>query len=562
VCAQISMTGCMMTVLNQLKSFRMLESLHAETASRHLLDQFVEDPTRSDRYCLSLDGLRFDFSKHRIDDRILSALVGLANECKLAEHRSKFFAGARINETEQRAVLHMALRNMSERPFHVDGADVTALVTEERQKMSRFVERIHSGAWRGYTGRRITHIVNLGIGGSDLGPAMIYEALWPYHRPDIQVSFVSNVDGTHLHQTLEGVDPETCLFIIASKSFTTQETLTNAQSARRWFLNSGASEADISRHFVALSTNTTAVTAFGIDAENMFKFWDWVGGRFSVWSVIGLSVALGIGMDHFNALLSGAHTVDQHFETAPFSENIPVIMALLGIWYVNFYGCRAHAVLPYDQGLARFAAYLQQAEMESNGKSVGRDGQRVQWATNPVVFGEPGTNGQHAFYQLLHQGTTMIPADFIVPLTPAHDLDEHHTLLLANCLAQSEALMVGRSAADVKDALSVEGLDESRIEMLAPHKVFDGNRPSSTIVLDRLDPKRLGMLVALYEHKIFTQGVIWGIYSFDQWGVELGKKLAKTIASALTDVTVSSQHDSSTTALINYVRTHQAKDHG
>ena len=549
-----------MTTLNQLDAFRRLESLYSETSSRHLRDQFQEDPERSERYCLSLDGIRFDFSKHRIDDRIIEALVRLAEDCDLAKHRSNFFAGARMNATEQRAVLHMALRNMTGRPYNVDGDDVTALVDEERQRMTRFVERIHSGEWQGYTGRPITHIVNLGIGGSDLGPSMIYEALWPFHVPGIRVSFVSNIDGTHLHQTLTKLDPETCLFIIASKSFTTQETLTNAQSARRWFLDSGASESDISRHFVALSTNTSAVTAFGIDEENMFKFWDWVGGRFSVWSVIGLSVALGIGMNHFNALLSGAHVVDQHFERAPFSENIPVIMALLGIWYVNFYGCDAHAVLPYDQGLARFAAYLQQAEMESNGKSVGRDGQRVQWATNPVVFGEPGTNGQHAFYQLLHQGTMMIPADFIVPLTPAHGMDEHHTLLLANCLAQSEALMVGRSAAEVETELAAEGMDDARVAMLTPHKVFDGNRPSSTIVLDRLDPKRLGMLVAMYEHKIFTQGVIWGIYSFDQWGVELGKKLAKTIEAALSDSSVSSRHDASTTALINHIRKHRAKE--
>ncbi|MEE2786740.1 MAG: glucose-6-phosphate isomerase [Myxococcota bacterium] len=545
-----------MNALKDHPAFHRLTALHAETAARHLRDQFDADPTRSERYCVSLNGLRFDYSKHRIDDRIVAALMDLARESGLATHRSRFFGGDRINETEGRAVLHMALRDGSDRVYRVDGQDVSAAVAEERRRMANFVERVHAGVWQGYTGRKITHVINLGIGGSDLGPAMVYDALWPYHVPGIDVRFVSNVDGAHLHRALAGLDPETCLFVIASKSFTTQETLTNAHSARRWFLDSGASDADIAHHFVALSTNVSAVTSFGIDPENMFQFWDWVGGRFSVWSAIGLSVALGIGMPNFDAFLAGAHAVDTHFENAPFEENIPVIMALLGVWYVNFYGSDAHAVLPYDQGLARFPAFLQQAEMESNGKSVGRDGNRVSWSTNPVVFGEPGTNGQHAFYQLLHQGTALIPADFIVPLRPGHPLQSHHTLLLANCFAQSEALMRGRTALEVRAELAATGMEAAAVNQLVPHKVFDGNRPSSTIVLERVDPERLGMLVALYEHKIFTQGIVWGIFSFDQWGVELGKILAKKIAAALEKTPTSSTHDSSTLALIEHARNH------
>lgn len=521
-------------------------------------DLFAADPGRFARFSLRLGDLLFDYSKHRINAETLARLVELAVAVDLPGWRERMFSGDRINTTENRAVLHVALRNRSNRPILVDGKDVMPDVNAVLAQMRKFSDAVRSGAWKGHTGRSITDVVNIGIGGSDLGPVMVSEALKAYHQDGLSVHFVSNVDGTHMAETVKRLDPATTLFIVASKTFTTQETLANAQTARDWLVER-LGEAAVGKHFVALSTNREAVTAFGIDPANMFAFWDWVGGRYSVWSAIGLPVAIAVGMDRFEALLDGAHAMDEHFRTAPLSANMPVLMALLGLWYVNFMGAPSYAVLPYDQYLHRLPAYLQQLDMESNGKRATRDGKVVDHPTGPVLFGEPGTNGQHSFYQLIHQGTHLIPCDFIAPALSHNPLGAHHPMLLSNVLAQAEALMKGKTEAEVRAELAAQGLAGAALEALVPHKVFDGNRPSTTILVKRVDPFTLGMLVAAYEHKVFVQGVLWNVNSFDQWGVELGKQLAKPILAELTGKQAAAGHDGSTAGLIETIRAWRAE---
>ncbi len=546
-----------MTNLTQRPEWRSLEMHYQDIRECRIEELFHEDSRRAALFSIRHGDLLFDYSKHHINAETISHLCALARSCGLESARDEMFNGGIVNRTEGRAVLHTALRAPRSNSLRMNGELIGPLIEGELNHMAEFVAAVHERRWLGCRGKPITHVINIGIGGSDLGPAMTYDALRPFHRPELNVRFVSNVDGADLVKALDGIDADQTLFIVASKSFTTQETLTNARSARQWFLDQGMSEAEIAKHFVALSTNEDAVRAFGIDPQNMFRFWDWVGGRFSLWSAIGLSIALGIGMDNFRALLAGAHEMDRHFRTAPLDRNIPVIMAMLGIWYGGFFGAKAHGVLPYDQGLARFPAYLQQAEMESNGKSVSRDGGPIDYDTCPVVFGEPGTNGQHAFYQLLHQGTQLIPVDFIVPARPLHGLETHHTLLLANCFAQSRALMVGKSRGEVEAELRAAGRSADEISLLAPHQTFGGNRPSSTLLIDRLTPDALGGLIAAYEHKIFTQGILWNVFSFDQWGVQLGKVLAKEIEPLLRGVTAQAEQDASTHALIAAVHTYQ-----
>jgi len=531
---------------------------HAEALrSRSLRSLFAEDPQRFERFHRRFDDLLLDLSKHRIVAETWDLLLDLARQAGLEAAIAAMFEGQHINWTEDRAVLHVALRNRSERPIVVDGEDVMPGVRAVLDHMRAFTEALRSGRHKGHTGLPITHVVNLGIGGSDLGPVMICEALKAYSRGGPELRFVSNVDGTHLAEALRGLDPAQTLFIVASKTFTTQETMTNAQSARRWLVEGLGSEAAVAQHFVALSTNRVAVQSFGIDPSNMFEFWDWVGGRYSSWSAIGLGIACAVGFDRFVELLQGAHDLDEHFRSAPLDQNLPVILGLLGVWYRNFFGAETHAILPYDQYLHRFPAYFQQGDMESNGKSVDRDGRRVGYATGPIVWGEPGTNGQHAFYQLLHQGSQLVPCDFIGFVNSLNPLGDHHEKLMANFFAQTEALAFGRSAAEVRAELESQGLSQERIEELLPHRVFEGDRPSSTLLMDRLTPRSLGRLIALYEHKIFVQGVIWRINSFDQWGVELGKKLAQTILReeqallAGQDVDLSG-HDSSTAGLLRH----------
>jgi glucose-6-phosphate isomerase len=533
----------------------------ALAAHKSTLDQtpmralFASDPQRFERFSLRLDDLLFDYSKHRITGETLKLLVALANQADLQGYIARMFSGEKINRTENRAVLHVALRNRSNRPILVDGKDVMPDVNRVLAQMRELTEAVRGGAWRGHTGKRITDIVNIGIGGSDLGPVMMTEALRPYWHPDLQVHFVSNVDGTHVAEVLKRVNPETTLFCVASKTFTTQETMANARTARAWLVDKLGSDTAVAKHFVALSTNGKAVSEFGIDPKNMFEFWDWVGGRYSSWSAIGLPIACVIGMDKFEELLAGAHDVDEHFRTTPFEKNIPVLMGLLGIWYVNFFDAHAHAILPYDQYLHRFAAYFQQGDMESNGKFVTRSGQPItDYQTGPVIFGEPGTNGQHAFYQLIHQGTRLIPCDFLAPVKSQNPVGNHHTLLLSNFFAQTEALMKGKTAEEVRAELSKAGLDEARIAELLPHKIFPGNRPTTSFMFDELNPRTLGRLVALYEHKIFVQGIIWDIFSFDQWGVELGKQLANVILPELESEGPVTTHDGSTNGLINYFK--------
>jgi glucose-6-phosphate isomerase len=529
-------------------------------ASVHLRELFANDPERF--ACLSLrsDDLLLDFSKNRITDETLRLLLDLARQADVAGWRDRMFAGDRINTTEQRAVLHTALRNRSNRPVAVDGKDVMPAVNTVLAQMRDFSGRVREGAWRGHAGQTITDVVNLGIGGSDLGPLMVCEALRPYQRSDLRPHFVSNVDGAHLVHTLEGLDPARTLFVVASKTFTTQETMTNAASARAWLVERLGDERAVGRHFVAVSTNAQAVAAFGIDPANMFVFWDWVGGRYSLWSAIGLPIALAVGFERFEELLAGGHAMDEHFRSAPLERNLPVILALLGVWYRNFLGAESHAVLPYDQHLHRLPAYLQQADMESNGKSVRRDGIPVDYATGPIIWGEPGTNGQHAFYQLVHQGTALIPADFLAAAESLTPLGDHHDKLLANFFAQPEALAFGKTALQAQAELEREGLTGAALAALLPHKVFPGNRPSNAILYRRLDPATLGRLIALYEHKIFIQGVLWNINSFDQWGVELGKQLAKAILPELAHATPIASHDSSTNGLINHLKALRAAD--
>jgi glucose-6-phosphate isomerase len=514
---------------------------------------FAADPQRFARMSREACGLFVDWSKHRATGETIALLLALARQQGVEGWRDRMFAGEKINGTEGRAVLHVALRNRSNRPILVDGKDVMPDVNAVLAQMRDFTERVRSGAWRGHTDETITDLVNIGIGGSDLGPVMVTEALRPYGRPELRTHFVSNVDGTHIAETLRQVDPARTLFVVASKTFTTQETLTNAHTARTWLLDlAGGDEAAIAKHFVAVSTNAGEVAAFGIDPANMFPFWDWVGGRYSLWSAIGLSIALAIGMDRFEELLAGAHELDEHFRTAPLPENLPVILAMLGVWYANFFGAETHAILPYDQYLHRFPAYLQQGDMESNGKRVDRDGRAItDYTTGPVIWGEPGTNGQHAFYQLIHQGTRLIPADFIAPIRTHNPLDRHHDILLANFFAQPEALMRGKPPGEARAELAAQGLPPEEVERLAPHRAFPGDRPTTSIVVDQLTPHTLGALIALYEHKIFVQGIVWNINSFDQWGVELGKQLASKILPELEDGTTISSHDASTNGLIN-----------
>lgn len=526
---------------------------------RHMRDFFADDADRAERFTVSCGDIVLDYSKNRITAKTMDYLIALGREMQITEQRDRMFRGEKINNTENRAVLHVALRNRSNRPIFVDGRDVMPGINQVLEKMGQFSDRVRNGQWTGYTGKRITDVVNIGIGGSDLGPVMVCESLKPYGHPEIKMHFVSNVDGTHIAEILKQVNPETTLFIIASKTFTTQETLANAHSARKWFLdNAGGDENLIAKHFVAVSTNSKGVAAFGIDTQNMFEFWDWVGGRYSLWSAIGLPIMLFIGPQGFIELLEGAHEMDEHFRTAPLESNIPVILALLGVWYNNFFKADSHVILPYDQYMHRFPAYFQQGDMESNGKYIDRDGRRVGYTTGPIIWGEPGTNGQHAFYQLIHQGTKLIPADFLAPMESHNPLGEHHKILLSNFFAQTEALMRGRSLAEARDEVEALGLSDEQMNIRLPHMVFEGNRPTNSIMFQSLTPKTLGSLLAMYEHKIFSQGVIWHINSYDQWGVELGKKLAKKILAELEDNEAVSSHDPSTNALINHFKAFRA----
>jgi glucose-6-phosphate isomerase len=543
-----------MPLPTDLPAWKALQEHHKEVAGLHMRNLFADDPERFEKFSLRLGDILFDYSKNRITEKTNGLLIDLARQAGLAENIQAMFAGEEINTTEGRAVLHVALRNRSNRPVLVDGEDVTPEVNRVLAKMRVFSEAVRSGDWKGYTGKSMTDVVNIGIGGSDLGPQMVTAALAHYAHPDLHSHFVSNIDGTQLAETLKNLSPESTLFIIASKTFTTQETMTNANSAKEWFLSGSKEEAAIAKHFVAVSTNTAEVVKFGIDPDNMFEFWDWVGGRYSLWSAIGLPIVLAIGMDHFDALLSGAHRVDEHFRTAPFEENIPVIMALLGIWYNNFFGAETQAILPYDQYMYRFPAYLQQGDMESNGKSVTKNGNRVDYSTGPIIWGEPGTNGQHAFYQLIHQGTKLIPCDFLAPANSLNPLGEHHAILMANFLAQTEALMRGKTAEEVRAELSASGHSGEELETLVSAKTFEGNKPSNSLLFSELTPETLGALIALYEHKIFTQGLIWHVNSFDQMGVELGKQLAKVIEPELKGEVRVSSHDASTNGLINYYK--------
>lgn len=533
------------------KAWKRLAEARKRLDSVHLKDLFAADARRFERYSLQFGDILVDYSKNIIDDEVRAALLDLAQEMDLSAAIEAMFSGQPINVTENRAVLHTALRNRSDRPVMVAGQDVMPAVRAVLAKMKDFSERIISGDWKGYSGKRITDIVNIGIGGSDLGPVMVTEALKHYAQPGLKVHFVSNVDGTHIAETLKTLDPETSLFMIASKTFTTQETMANAHSARDWFAQAAGGLTHVAKHFVAISTNESEVKKFGIDPANMFGFWDWVGGRYSLWSAIGLSIACYLGYEAFEELLSGAHEMDEHFRTTRFEENIPVMLALLGIWYNNFFGAHSHAILPYDQYLHRFAAYFQQGDMESNGKSVGRDGEPVSWQTGPIIWGEPGTNGQHAFYQLIHQGTKLIPCDFLAPAVSLNPLGEHHKLLLSNFFAQTEALMNGKTRSEAEAELAAAGMDAAAIARIAPFKVFAGNKPTNSILFRKMTPRVLGALVAMYEHKIFVQGILWNIYSFDQWGVELGKQLAKKILPELEGEAPVSSHDSSTNGLIN-----------
>jgi glucose-6-phosphate isomerase len=530
----------------------LLKKHHENEMSRKKMkDLFASDPERFKKFSLCLEDLVFDYSKNIINENTLQLLLQLAEECKLKDAIPEMFAGVKINETEHRAVLHTALRNFSDTPILADGKDVMPLIKKVLNQMEAFCSNVHTGKWRGYTGKKIKYIVNIGIGGSDLGPVMVTEALKPYWKKGIETYFVSNVDGSHIAETLKKVKPEETLFLIASKTFTTQETMTNAHTARQWFLEHVQDETHIAKHFAALSTNEKEVAKFGIDTANMFEFWDWVGGRYSLWSAIGLSIALTIGYDNFEQLLKGAFAADEHFKTAKFNQNIPVLMALLGIWYTNFFNAQSEAILPYDQYMHRFAAYFQQGNMESNGKCIDRNGNTIDYKTGPVIWGEPGTNGQHAFYQLIHQGTIVIPSDFIAPAITHNAIGDHHHKLMSNFFAQTEALMNGKTEEEVKAELVKAGKSDEEIKKLTPFKVFQGNKPTNSILVKEITPFSLGMLIALYEHKIFVQGVIWNIFSFDQWGVELGKQLANKILLELENNAVITSHDSSTNNLIN-----------
>lgn len=532
------------------RAWQALQEHAAEMKKTRLRSLFEKDAERFEKMSLRTGDILFDYSKNLVDARTLALLLQLAEECKLKEAIAAMFNGDLINETEHRSVLHVALRNFSKEPMFSQGSDVMPLVRKSLRKMKRFCEAVHNGKHRGYTGKKIRYIVNIGIGGSDLGPLMVTEALRPYWLPGIETYFVSNVDGTHIAETLKKIDPERTLFLIASKTFTTQETMTNAHTARDWFLKKAKKEKHVAKHFVALSTNEKEVVKFGIDQANMFEFWDWVGGRYSLWSAIGLSIALTIGFRHFEQLLKGAHATDLHFRDTSFEKNIPVVMGLVGLWYTNFFDAQCEAILPYDQYMHRFSAYFQQGNMESNGKSTDRLGEAVTYHTGPVIWGEPGTNGQHAFYQLIHQGTLVIPCDFIAPARSHNPIGDHHLKLLSNFFAQTEALMNGKTDAEAQAELEKAGLTPEEISALLPYKVFSGNRPTNSFLVKKITPFTLGQLIALYEHKIFTQGVIWNIFSFDQWGVELGKQLASKILPELESADAVTTHDASTNGLI------------
>jgi glucose-6-phosphate isomerase len=550
-----------MSSLSSTPTWQNLENHYAATKHVEMRDQFAQDPDRFKKFSLEFEGILFDYSKNRINEETIKLLRKLAVERDVPGMAKKMFSGEKINITENRAVLHIALRNRSNRPIFVDGKDVMPEVNAVLEHMKRCSETVRSGEWKGYSGKSITDFVNIGIGGSDLGPVMATEALKPYAQKNLKAHFVSNVDGTHIAETLKNLSPETTLFIVASKTFTTQETLTNAHSARDWLLAAAKDDSAVAKHFVALSTNEKEVTKFGIHPDNMFGFWDWVGGRYSLWSAIGLPIALSIGYDNFVAMLEGAHAMDEHFLNTPPEKNLPMTLGLLGVWYNNFYGAHTVAILPYDQYMHRFPAYFQQGDMESNGKGVQRDSEPVETVTGPVIWGEPGTNGQHAFYQLIHQGTQWIPADFLAPIETQNPLGQHHLILLSNFFAQTEALMKGKTPEQVRKELEKDGHTGEALEKLIPHKVFTGNRPTNSILFPKLTPRTLGLLIALYEHKIFTQGIIWNINSFDQWGVELGKQLAKAILPELEKPGTVTSHDSSTNSLINRFKDYRA-EHG
>ena len=533
------------------QAWKKLNDLHARIKSQQMLDLFDQDKNRFNNFSIQWNDLLFDYSKNIIDKDVFAGLMELTKEIELKDAINKMFSGDKINETENRAVLHTALRNRDNHPIEVEGKNIMPEVNAVLEQMKDFSEKLISGTWKGYSGKPISDIVNIGIGGSDLGPYMVTEALKPYQKQHVNVHFVSNVDGTHISEVLKKLNPENTLFIVASKTFTTQETMTNAQTAKDWFLKIAKDEDQVKKHFVALSTNEAKVSEFGIDTQNMFKFWDWVGGRYSLWSAIGLSIACAIGFENFEELLTGAFETDQHFRNEPFEKNIPVIMAMLGIWYNNFFGAETQAILPYDQYMHRFAAYFQQGDMESNGKYVGRDGKPVNYQTGPIIWGEPGTNGQHAFYQLIHQGTKLIPCDFLAPAQSQNPVSDHHPKLLSNFFAQTEALMKGKSREEVIAELKQSGKSDQEIEKLIQFKIFTGNKPTNSFLFQKLTPKMLGRLIALYEHKIFVQGVVWNIFSFDQWGVELGKQLANQILPELQGLEEVTSHDSSTNGLIN-----------
>lgn len=544
----------------QTKTWEKLLEHYRSMKNRHMRSMFQENPDRFSRFSIEFEDMLVDYSKNIIDEETIALLLNLAEEIHLKDAIEKMFTGKKINETENRAVLHTALRNRSNNPIFVDGKNVMDEVNSILKQMEEFSDKVISGNWKGYTGKPFTDIVNIGIGGSDLGPFMVTEALQTYKKPRINVHFVSNIDGTHIAGTLKRLSPETTLFMISSKSFTTQETLTNAHTARKWFLADAKKEDHIKKHFVAISTNEEEVQKFGIDPENMFRFWDWVGGRYSLWSSIGLSIACTIGYENFVELLEGAHAMDKHFRETSFDKNIPVILALIGIWYNNFFGAETEAILPYDQYMHMFPAYFQQGNMESNGKNIDRNGQEVNYHTGPIIWGEPGTNGQHAFFQLIHQGTRLIPCDFIAPAISHHPIGDHHNILLANFFAQTEALMKGKQMDEVIQEMKSMGKSDDEIKRLAPFRMFKGNRPSNSILIKKITPRTLGSLIAVYEHKIFVQGVIWNIFSFDQWGVELGKQLAKKILVELKDDNMVESHDCSTNGLINAFKEFRKKD--
>lgn len=535
----------------ETKAWNALERHQDKISEEAIADMFEANPDRFKDFSIQWKDFLFDFSKNIINKETVKLLVNLAQDCKLKSAIEAMFTGQKINETEGRAVLHTALRSNSKEPLIVDGENIRPLIQKELDKMKSFTAKLHTGELKGFTGKPIKNIVNIGIGGSDLGPYMVTEALKPYQKDGINSYFVSNVDGSHIFQVLKKIDAEESLFIIASKTFTTQETMTNAESAKSWFLEKAKDEAAVSKHFIALSTNKKSVEAFGIDAANMFEFWDWVGGRYSLWSSIGMSIACAIGFDNFRSLLDGAEAMDKHFRETEFDKNLPVLTALLGIWYNNFFGAESHAILPYDQYLHRFSSYLQQGDMESNGKFVDRNGEPIAIQTGPVIWGEPGTNGQHAFYQLIHQGTKLIPSDFIACAQSQNPIGDHHEKLLANFFAQTEALMKGKMEDEVLNELLKSGLSEEDIDELLPFKVFEGNQPTNSILIKKLTPFNLGALIAMYEHKIFVQGIIWNVFSFDQWGVELGKQLAGNILPELKSENKVESHDSSTNGLIN-----------